>query len=650
MFSLQRTRALVAPCVLGVAVFALAALPARAQAAPVPNPTSTPPAEIGRIFTSDRQPEAAGKTTHPTFVVDRAAIENFGSRTIGDALSNVPGFSLFSFGAFGAQNNYGIRGTTSAETLVLQDGVPITSGSNGVVDLGSLSTAGVERIEVVESGSSTLYGSGATGGVINIITAVAAQPYLRVADGTYGDRDLALQAGSGNLALSYERHLASNVFDYPAFNYAGGNATPAGTRTNDDAQQTVFRVSYFAQLGGGWTARLAAGENTIKIGVPGNLSFLTPFARQDTSRTDALIDFSHVLGKGTIDLTLSGVGQKLAFRDTLADLVFPPMVPVGTGIDETVTYDGRSQAALRYTTSGKSGSIVAGIDLARETALLTFPASVPAQPAVGVAESQAAAYVQAGYDLSSNVRFVAGLRGENDAPRGGVLAPAFGTRVAFGPARLTANVSESFRVPTLIDLYFPGFSNPTLLPEKLTNYDATLAFPNLAGGVSIGYFGRNGSNLIVLNPNTFAPFNASRVSVNGVQLTLATRPLNHLRVSASLTDLYRALDTSTGVRLPSTPPIIGTLAIERPFDGGTLAFGARIRIVGSSPDVPNFGGGPSLSDPYDAYTVADLYARYRVRPNAILTVRSNNVGNERYAPIFGYPAPGRTVTVELSTR
>jgi vitamin B12 transporter len=274
---------------------------------------------------------------------------------------------------------------------------------------------------------------------------------------------------------------------------------------------------------------------------------------------------------------------------------------------------------------------------------------VPAQPDVSVAESQAAVYAQAGYDASSTVRFIAGLRGENDAPHGSVLAPAFGTRIALGPALVTANVSESFRVPTLIDLYFPGFSNPNLLPEKLTNYDATLAFPNLAGGVSVGYFGRNGSNLIVLDPNTFAPFNAARVSVNGVQVTLATRPLNHVRVSASITDLYRALDTSTGVRLPSTPPIIATLTIERPFDGGSLAFGARVRVVGSSADVPNFGGLP-LADPYNAYTDADLYARYRFRPHVILTVRSNNIGNERYAPIFGYPAPGRTINVELATR
>jgi vitamin B12 transporter len=644
MVSLQRTRALLAPCVLGVALFCAPSL-AAAQTAPAPAPSASALPEIGNVTTSDRHNEPIANTTHPTFVVDRSTIEAFGSLTIGDALANVPGVDIFSYGPFGGQNNYGIRGTTSAQTLILQDGMPIATGSNGIVDLGSLSTIGVERIEVVESGSSTLYGSGATGGVINIITAVKAQPYLRYSDATYGNQDVAAQAGVGGLAVSFERHTATNIFDYPAFNYTGGNATPAGTRVNDAAQQTVARISYLAQLGAGWTARLAAGDNAIDVGVPGGLSFLTPYAQQATNRTDGLLDLSHTAGNGTLDLTLSSVGQKLKYADTLADLTGG-----GPGFGEQDTFDGRSQVSLRYTMSAANSDLVTGVDLARESALLTFPPSTPPQGAVGAAQSQAAAYAQAGYNVSSALRLIFGVRGEHDAPAGSVVAPSFGTRVKLGVAQLTGNVSESFRVPTLVDLYYPGFSNPSLLPEKLSNYDTTLSFPHVAGGVSFGYFGRDGSNLIVLDPATFLPFNASRVSVNGLQITVAAPPLAGLRLSASLTNLYRAIDTSTGVRLPSTPPIIATLGIERPFDAGSLAFGAHLRIVGSSPDVPNLGGGPSLADPYDAYTTADAFIRYRIAKSAIISARIMTLTNQGYAPIFGYPAPGRTLQLELATR
>jgi outer membrane cobalamin receptor len=231
-----------------------------------------------------------------------------------------------------------------------------------------------------------------------------------------------------------------------------------------------------------------------------------------------------------------------------------------------------------------------------------------------------------------------------------VLAPSVGTRLQFGALRFTANASESFEAPTLVDLYYPGYSNPDLVPEKLTNYDATLALAPPAGGVSLGFFGRNGRNLIVLDPITFVPYNAARIALEGVQFTLAAKPIHHVRVSLGITDLYRALDTTTGLRLPSTPPIVATLGIERAFDGSRVAFGANLRIVGSSPDVPNPNGGAALDDPYDGYTVANVYLRYRVSPHAVLSVRGQNVGNERYAPIFGYPVPGRSLGVELATR
>ncbi len=644
MVSLQRARALLAPCVLGVALFGTPSAGA-AQTAPAPAPSASALPEIGTVTTSDRRNEPIANTTHPTFVVDRKTIEANGYRTVGEALANVPGVNVFSYGPFGAANNYGIRGTTSAQTLVLQDGMPIATGSNGTVDLGSLATIGVQRIEVVESGSSTLYGSGATGGVINIITSVEAQPYARYSDGTYGNQDIAAQAGIGGLAVSFERHTATNIYDYPAFNYPGGNATPAGTRVNDGGQQTVGRVSYFAQLGGGWTAHLAAGDNGIDAGVPGGLSFLTPAAEQGTNRTDGLLDIAHSAGPATFDVTLSSVVQKLRYFDTLADLT-----GAGPGFGEQNTFDARSQVSLRYATSGANTDLVTGIDLARETALLTFPPSTPPQGAIGAAQSQAALYAQGGYNAGSVLRLIFGLRGENDGPAGSVLAPSFGTRVQLGAAQLSGNVSESFRVPTLVDLYYPGFSNPNLLPEKLSNFDTTLAFPHILGGISAGYFGRDGSNLIVLDPATFLPFNASRISVNGLQFTIAAPPIAGLRLSVSVTNVYRAIDTTTGVRLSSTPPIIATLGIEHPFDAGPLAFGAHLRVVGSSPDVPNFSGGPSLTDPYDAYTTADAFLRYRIAKSAIVSARVLNLTNQYYAPIFGYPAPGRTLQLELATR
>jgi outer membrane receptor protein involved in Fe transport len=126
----------------------------------------------------------------------------------------------------------------------------------------------------------------------------------------------------------------------------------------------------------------------------------------------------------------------------------------------------------------------------------------------------------------------------------------------------------------------------------------------------------------------------------------------HLAFSAGVTDVYRALDTTTGLRLPNAPPIVATAGVERAFDGGALAYGARVRVVGQTADVPNYAGpnAPPFADPYDSYTTADAYVRYRLARTAIATLRVRDLANARYAPIFGYPAPGRTFELELATR
>ncbi len=613
------------------------------QASPAPSPSPTASAtlpEIGRVFTSDRRSEPIANTTRPTFVVDRRTIEAFGSRSVSDALESVPGLNVFSYGAFGSTANVGIRGTTSTQTLVLRDGIPLTLGTLGSFDLGSLSTIGIGRIEVVESGSSTLYGSSASGGVINLISAPqAAQPYVRLSTGTLGDTDIAAEAGTGGLAVSLERHVARNEYDYPAFGFPGTAAQPAGTRANGDALESAVRLSYTAKIAEGWTARLSGGSDTARLGVPGSLAFgATPDNRQETARSDAQLDLTRALGGGTFSLTLAGSAQRLAYVDRTA---------FG---GESDTFDSRTQASLRYAASAAKSDLVTGIDLARSSAALSSGGAFGFSP-FGVAQSQAAAYAQFGYAPSASTRVTFGLRGENDSPRAGALAPSLGARVAVGQALVSANVAESFRVPSIDELYFPGFGNPNLSPERLSNYDLTLAFPSFAGGISLGYFGRTGTNLIATVCDASfncLPVNVDRSALNGLQLTANTRPYHHVRVTASATNLYRANGfdgTNVAGRLPSTPPLVATLGFERGFDGGALAYGARVRVVGSRQ-----ADGPIQPNPYDGYTKADAYVRYRFASHAVASLRVSDLGNERYEPVYGYPAPGRTVTLEFATR
>ena len=608
----------------GVAALFFLSASAAVHAQSEPAAADSPLPTIGTIVTGDRYAEPLAHSSRTTFVIDRAHIDAIGARTVADALRDVPGVQLYRYGAFGAQVNYGIRATASAQTLVLLDGAPIAAGSNGTIDLGTVSTAGVTRIEVVEGAASALYGTSAVGGVINIITGAPRAALLDVAAGSLGDRTVRAEGRAGNFGAAFERHTADNVYDYPALDGFG-----AGKRANADAQFSAGKLFYDADLSKLWHLKAAAGADVATIGVPGGLSFLTPNARQRTSRNNALVEISRVGATSTLAFTVSGSRQNLAYAD-----------PDNGG--ESDTYDGRINASLRYVAGNAHNTLVTGIDFSRESAKIDLGTSGP-PPNFSAVTAQSAAYAQYSHAFAGGSRLYAGLRAEHDAPQGSVLAPSAGGILALGSVRLAANASESYRVPTIVDLYYPGFSNPALQPEKSRYLDALLQAPIRRGDVSLGWFGRNAANLIQLDSN-FVPQNTQLATIRGLMLNARTTTPHGLIVTLGLTNLYRATDDSPGAgaaRLNFQPAFEAALGLEQPLTPAHAGFGVHAHVASPHIESKLLRNGA---------TVLDAFLRIHLAPAAVLALRARNFGGERYAPIAGYPAAGRTFEAELSTR
>ena len=622
-----------------------------AQAMPSQAPSPSPLPEIGRVTTSDRHSEPVGQSSRPTFIIDRSRIENGGARTIADALQDVPGVQLFPYGPFGAQVDYGIRGATSTQTLVLVDGVPIADPASGTATLGQLSTIGVDRIEVVESGSSTLYGTSAIGGVINILTQVPRGTYLAGSLGSYADRDVRVGAGNGIVGGSFERHVATNTYSYPALNYGpnpcGGNTTdcafPATLRPDTFGQESSGRFDVDAPLGRGIQVRARLDSSATLIGVPGRIDFPSPDASQGISNDTALFELERATRTSTISLTASGLSERLAYND-----------PANGG--ENDAYTGRAQLSLKDAFSGTHTDAVAGVDLSRESATYYFaPGQAGPQTSAvvfGAAQSQVAGYLQVGASPFHGSRVVAGIRAEHDSPRGSVVDPSFGGTIRTGSFNIAGNISESFRVPALNELYYPipGSSNPGLAPEKAQNADFTVALERRDATLSVGWFGRSGSDFIIYDPTqNYRPYNASRAQTAGVVVAATTHSIAGLVLDASFTDLYRAIDVTTAARLPRNPVGQATLAVSHRFENGRVAYEVRFRAIGSDGD-DRANVRPPLTGSYDAYSSLDAYIRYKLFAQAVLSLRGFNLGNDRAAPIFGYPVVGRRFVFELATR
>jgi outer membrane cobalamin receptor len=641
MFSFSRARALGAPCVLGAAFMLLAPVPAAAQSAPAaaasPAPSPSPAAlsEIGRVTTSDRQDEPAAATARSTYVVTKAQMLLRGDNDVAAALSSVPGVLIERDGGPGALAAVTIRGERNDGVLVLLDGRPIAGGEIGDIDLASMPTAGVERIEVVEGSGATLYGSGATGGVINIITtranAAPATPQASLEAGSYGEQRLAFETPT----FAFAREYAVN--DYP---YAVPGTPGSVTRANADLSSTNARFSDAGTFGNLQVSG-SAGFTSRILGVPGGLSFLTSYARQQDDAQDARVTLALDRPNAVTTLDLSGSRQTLVYLD-------PSVAEGGPFVDFNT--DARVQASLRDNVVSGDNRLVYGVDLAhgvaRNDGSSAFGPAISATPF-----AQTGGYVQDSLGVFGTSRIYAGLRAERDGAAGAALTPSLGAIAGLGGGlALRLNAGTGFRVPTAEDLDFPGFSNPALEPERTQSLDASLDAAHVLGGVSLGWFVQTAANLITVNPNVnyglpFGPsnepvINEEQSAVDGFVLDAKSPSFAGIAARVSVTDLYRALAYLAGATATRR---VFTTAVDVGYTGPAssrlAAAGAIAHTVGALDDL---GDGD--------FTSIDTYVRLRVATRALLSLRVFDLGNKRYTYDAGYPVPGRTYAVELSTR
>lgn len=622
-------------------------------ASPSPSPSPTVVPQIAHVVTSDRGIESAARTARTTYVVTAAQIARDGDRTVADAIEQIPGVNVVRYGGFGAATTVGIRGSSSQQVLVLMDGLPMAGGQIDDVNLEQLSVSGIDRIEVVEGGGSTLYGSGSIGGVINIITSPQpARSGATISTGSFNEQTYLLQTPY----VTFQRTYATN--DYSVEN--------APNRQNAQAGLTALTARYTHSIGA-VDVTIGGDIGSALAGAPGELGYFSPTSEQSNVNRDARLALAHRGTRATTTLELGASSQNLSYTcNTPVDANCPnsayPTPAPGMRSNPPyaqVLYDQHWMASLRNVAGDDRERLVYGVDLMRGDARVDqgtgggSPLATDNAP-VFDAYAQTAAYIQSQWFGTSGSQLYAGLRAERDGGVGGAYSPSLGGILPlFGSVSLKLNAATAFRAPTAEELYYPGFSNPDLQPERTRVGDVTLAAPALGGGVTLGWFAMKGTNLIVSPPPAYIPENVGHASIAGLSLGATTPPLDGCVATLNITNLYRAQDLEADSRIPGRGPVfavsLGLRYVSKSnsrFDGFDIV--ARTQGPQESDD-------PYLAPAYAVYqpstfTVVDGYAGYRLTPRLVAALRGYNLGNDRYALYAGYPMPGRSFAVELRSR
>jgi vitamin B12 transporter len=602
-----------------------------------PSPSATPAIKRldTQIVTAQRHAGTIGSTSRETWVLYAADLQRLGAATVGDALRFVPGVTVKDTGLTGSLQTVALRGTKSEQTLVLVDGRPVNDPDTGAVDFSSIPVNGISRIEVVAGGASTLYGSSAIGGVINIITArpAASSSSAFVQLGYSGAVDEGFSASStdpSSLGLRIDARTthARDAFAYPAF-----GSISAGTRTDDDAKLADVAVAVSRDFGAAHV-RLRLSDDAQDIGVPGDLSFgSNPLARQQRvfDRSDLTLEVP--AGRNAVTFQLFADGRRLHFAEPV------PSNP-SFGIDALDNSTSRGFSVRDSLSASASQLVTVGYDSRGDNTLF---GGLTSQPAVVASDATTAWYV-ADDVHAPNAPFGASLGLRTERPQGtkATNVPSMGVRDRFGSVTVRANYARAFRTPDLNDRFFPFFSNPSLQPEYAATFDTGATADFASGSATLTWFGVDTNNLIVFNPTTFLPVNIAKASVRGIEAQSEFSAGAATHASVSYTTYPRAADLSAapGTRLFYRPTATGSAELWRGSGYGhgglSLSFtGRRFANEANTITLP-------------AYATLGAFVDRRLGRGYGLTLRLDNITGERVQDTYGYPVLGTTLSVRLT--
>ena len=573
-------------------VLLLFAIPARAQ---------TPPMfELPEVTIPGRRPQPAAATPASISVLTREDLEALGVQTLAEALQLLPEVFVRAYGGAGSLAEPSIRGFGPGQVLVLLDGVPLNNVALGQVDLSTISLNGVQRIEVLRGPFAALAGSGAVGGVINIVTGAPGSS-ATVRYGGAGERRLSVTRDQGGLALGLD--------------VGGGD----GFRSNSDYADVTFR----ADLRVSRDLRVSIHHHRSDVGTPGDIGAPTPSDRQSSNRT---------VIQGQWISADTGRGRAYYTAETLSFLT-----PFGTSTYRAALLGAELQ---RQWPLSSARVLVAGVEVQwQRLDAAVFGAPIREDAVIG------AGYVQYDAALSPRALVSLGLRLDAHSRYGTALNPRAGVSVGLDErTRIRAAVGRTFRGPTFLHLFFPGCSNLGLGPESAWAAEVGIERTISGGMISATAFAAEAVNLI---SSGCPPLNVEEASFRGVSVEGRTHLGARALLRMSLT-AQQAIDRATGTTLPRVPALAANATLSYRLSEVSLV-AAIVRYVGPRRDV-DFSVIPAATVEIPAYVDLDLRYQRRTAEGWTLTIGIDNVLDARYEVVKGFPAPSRRLFVSASGR
>lgn len=629
--ALRRFSTAIAGMLLVIGFGRAAIVKAEDLATPTPSPAGqTQTAEAQPVIVSATRTDIPLNESPATVsVVTSEDMEQKQIERAGDALREVPGLAVVQTGTAGQLTSVFTRGLASDHTQVLLDGIPINQGLAGLYDFANLTTDDIDRIEVVRGPQSTLYGPRALAGVIQLFT--------RRGEGAPGVTVSSEGGSYGTFREALESDGKIDQFDYSigASRIDTDNARPNNQYRNTDVIANV-----------GWSP-----EKAFRVG------FLFTYSLSDTGNPNSIFNPRPLdnfltekwLLAPRLDLTIGdwwdhkvivSYDHERQLNDPNQDGFVGPTRALFKRITVDYQNDLRPWPWLTIT----SGFFYNEVDTGQERPFVSQQFG-PQPTFISDFTTETAGFLEVSTRPLHNLILVGGGRVDSFNQFGAKWTYRFAGNYAVDQTKtiLHSSVATGFSPPSSQDKIFG--MNPNLRPADGFGWDVGVEQPLWDNRIRLGatYFHNDLSNLIGFN-GQFQTLNLGAARTQGLEAELRATPLPGLTIMASYTYLdavktdARDVAQPPGSRLPRRPrnEVYGSISCLWSKAFRTTLSG---KIVNAREEL-SFGA-PNFD--IEDYSFVNFAAEYEVNPHFTLFGRIDNLTNEHYAEVFGFPALGRAV-------
>ena len=608
---------------------------AAAALAVLPTSVFAQAADDDIVVTASGFEQPRSETGQAIEIVGRDRLDQLQSATIAQVLQTVPGVSVATRGGLGGQTSAFIRGGSSAQTLVLIDGVRINdlTSPNGAFDFGALMTGNIGRVEILRGPNSVIWGSQAIGGVVNVQSIAPVDGFEGRLGAEYGGYDTKrLNANIAGTKGVFEGSVGG------AFVKSDGISALAGGTERDGYANATGNARLKVNISDSFTLDFRSYYNRAKVEY--DSEFGVGANGLPVSRNRQFVGYVGA----QFDMLDGRLHNRIAYtRTDLRRIGTDPIVFSFNNFNVRGAID-----RMEYHTAfdlNDALTLVAGLEYERTFASTSFEGAAPDVARNDVVSGFGQIIVRPVTGLT----LTAGVRHDAYSDYGGQTT--LGGNLAFTPnegrTMFRATYAEGFRAPTLTEGQ-PPYGNLQLKPETARNFDLGVEQQFLEGKAQLfaTYFNRRSNNLIAFSPVSFQSENIDKVTAKGLEIGLDLNPSSQLDIRASYTlvdAINRTVGDTFGNRQALRPQNSFSLTADWQTAFG-LSLGSSLLVIGDSFD------DAANNVRLNGYAIWGLRASMPLSDALEVYARVENMLDAQYTVVSGYNSFGRHATIGVRAK